>query len=312
MLDIRNMRFTCVSMLSILDLQKGGNKMSEFKSNLLLLFVTIIWGSSYLFMKMGLDTISEFNLIALRFGIAFLLAAMVFYRRLKQLNYITLKFSMLLGFILFLVFATITFGLKTTSASNTGFLVSLTVIFVPIIHVFVYKTKIERKIKISILGALVGIALLTIQSPFQIVLGDILCIMGAFFYALHITVVGVVTNKVDPLNLGITQLGFAGLFGFIFSLLFETTALPKTVEAWFAISMLSILCSAIGFILQTVAQKYTTPTRTGLIFSMEPVFAALFGYLFLQEIMSGMNILGGVIVLFSIFFTTVKRQANPN
>lgn len=286
--------------------------MSEFKSNLLILFVTICWGSSYLFMKIGLDTISEFNLIALRFGIAFVLAALLFYRRMKQLDYMTLKFSILLGFILFIVFTTITFGLKTTSTSNAGFLVSLTVIFVPLINVIVLRTRIEPKIMISILGALLGIALLTIQSPFQVAIGDILCIIGAFFYALHITIVGVVSNKVDALNLGITQLGFAGLFGFIFSLLYETPILPKTAEGWFAISMLSILCSAIGFILQTVAQKYTTPTRTGLIFSMEPVFAALFGYLFLHEIMSGKNILGAVIVLLSIFLTTVKRKASPN
>src|SRR4051794_22850983 len=98
--------------------------MNESKANLMILFVTICWGSSYLFMKIGLDTISEFNLIALRFGIAFVLAALLFYRRMKKLDYTTLKFSMLLGFILFVVFTTITFGLKTTSTSNAGFLIS--------------------------------------------------------------------------------------------------------------------------------------------------------------------------------------------
>lgn len=286
--------------------------MNAFKADLMILFVTICWGSSYLFMKMGLDTISEFNLIALRFGIAFILAGLLFYRRLSQVDCETVKISMLLGFILFLVFTTITFGLKTTTTSNAGFLISLTVIFVPLINSFVLKVRIEQKMMISILVALFGIALLTIQLPFQVAIGDILCIIGAFFYALHIIIVGVVSNKVDSLNLGITQLGFAGLFGFIFSLLFESPILPKTGEGWFTILMLSILCSAIGFVLQTVAQKYTTPTRTGLIFSLEPVFAALFGYLFVQEIMSGKDIIGAALVLFSIFFTTVKRKTNPD
>ncbi|MBU8878475.1 DMT family transporter [Bacillus sp. FJAT-29790] len=280
--------------------------MNAFKADLMMLFVTIFWGSSYLFMKIGLDTLSEFNLIALRFGLAFLLAAALFHRRLQLVDRETLKFSILLGFILFLVFTTITYGLKTTTTSNAGFLVSLTVIFVPLLNSFVFKSKIDPKLMLSILLALTGIAFLTIQLPFRFVQGDLLCIMTAFFYALHIIVVERAAQKVDSLNLGIIQLGVVGLLGFVFSLIFETPVLPSTTEGWVSILMLSILCSAIGFIFQTVAQKYTSSTRTGLIFSLEPVFAALFGFLFIQEMMSGKEIFGASLVLFSIVFTTIK------
>lgn len=282
--------------------------MKPLKADLLILLVTIFWGSSYLFMKMGLDSIAEFNLIALRFGLAFVLAAAIFFRRLLRLDRTTIKYAAVLGFVLFLVFTSITFGLKTTTTSNAGFLVSLTVVFVPLISALIWKNKIETKLTISIMLALIGIAFLTIQLPFNITIGDFLCMAAAFFYATHIIVVGFVAQKVDTLNLGILQLGFAGLFGLVFSFIFETPTLPSTTKSWVAILALSILCSALGFILQTVAQKYTSPARTGLIFSLEPVFAALFGYLFAQEIMNLKEYIGAILVLLSIIISTVKKK----
>lgn len=282
--------------------------MNAFKADVMMVFVTVCWGSSYLFMKMGLDTLSEFNLIALRFGIAFLLAAALFFRRLKHVNWQTIKFGMLLGFILFLVFVTLTYGLRTTTTSNAGFLVSLTVIFVPLLSSVFMKSTMNLRLKISIFMALTGIAFLTIQLPFHISAGDLLCVMTAICYALHIMVVGHAAHKVDSINLGIIQLGFAGLFGFIFSLIFEDPAFPATKSSWIAILMLSIVCSALGFIIQTVAQKYTSPTKTGLIFSLEPVSAAFFGYVFANEMMSGKEILGALLVLFSVVFITIRGE----
>jgi drug/metabolite transporter (DMT)-like permease len=283
--------------------------LKPLKAELLLILVTLFWGSSYLFMKMGLDTMGEFNLIALRFGIAFLLAGSIFYKRLRQINLKTIKYASLLGFILFIVFTAITFGLKTTTTTNAGFLVSLTVIFVPLINIFVFKRKIELKLMISIMLAIIGIALLTIQLPFKITVGDLLCMATALFYAIHIIVVGFAAQEVDTLNLGILQLGFAGLYGLLFSFIFETPSLPETANGWIAILVLSIFCSALGFIIQVVAQKYTSPARTGLIFSLEPVFAALFGFLFAHEIMSINGYIGAALVLFSVILSTVKLNS---
>lgn len=280
--------------------------MKPYKADLLLVVVTLCWGSSYLFMKMGLDSISEFNLIALRFGFAFILAGAIFYRRLLKMNLQTLKYSMLLGFILFIVFTAITFGLKTTTTSNMGFLISLTVIFVPLINTVVFKQRLERKLLVSILLAIVGISFLTLRFPFKVTFGDLLCIFAAFSYAVHIIVAGFVTKKVDTLSLGITQLGFAGLFGLFFSFIFETPTFPDSTKSWLAILVLSVLCSGVGFILQIIAQKYTTPVRTGLIFTLEPVFAAILGVIFLQEVISVTGYIGAVVLLLSIILSTVQ------
>ncbi|OME88605.1 MULTISPECIES: DMT family transporter [Paenibacillus] len=283
--------------------------MKPLKADLMILFITICWGSSYLFMKVGLDSLGEFNLIALRFGLAFILAGVIFFPRLRQVNVKTIRYAMLLGFILFIMFTALTFGLKTTTTSNAGFLVSLTVVFVPLLHTFLFKKKIENKVIVSILLALTGIALLTIQLPFTFKIGDLFCIAAALCYALHINMVSTAAQKVDTLSLGILQLGFTGLYAYISSLLFETPVWPSTTHSWIAVLVLSVVCTAVGFIFQMIAQKYTTATRTGLVFSLEPVFAALVGFWFAHEIMNSNQYWGAVLVFLSVVLSSVNVKA---
>lgn len=280
--------------------------MKPLKADLMILFITICWGSSYLFMKMGLDSLGEFNLIALRFGLAFILAGVIFLPRLRKVNVKTIRYAMLLGFILFIMFTALTFGLKTTTTSNAGFLVSLTVVFVPLLHTFLFKKKIENKVVVSIVLALTGIALLTIQLPFTFKIGDLFCIAAALCYALHINMVSTAAQKVDTLSLGILQLGFTGLYAFISSLLFEAPEWPSTTNSWIAVLVLSVVCTAVGFIVQTIAQKYTTATRTGLVFSLEPVFAALVGFWFAHEILNSNQYLGAALVFLSVVISSVN------
>ncbi|GGF68560.1 multidrug transporter [Paenibacillus albidus] len=274
--------------------------MKPLKAELLLLIVTLFWGSSYIFMKMGLDTLGEFNLIALRFGLAFILAAALFHKRLRRVDIRTLKYGALLGFLLLGVFTCITFGLKTTTTSNAGFLVALTVIFVPLLEVLVFKKKVGPPQIFGATLAIAGIGLLTLNGSFQIRPGDFLCILSAVFYAAHILVTGKAVKTSDSLSIGILQLGFAGGYALVLSTLLETPSLPSSLPTWMAILALGILCSACGFILQPVAQKYTSPTRTGLIFALEPVFAALFGYLFAGEVLSLQGYSGAALVLLGI------------
>lgn len=264
---------------------------------MLILLITICWGSSYIFMKMGLNSIEEYNLIALRFGIAFIVSAILFFKHLCRADLTTVKFGALLGFILFGVFASILFGLKTTSTANAGFLVSLTVIFVPILYIMIFKKRLEFRLILGVCLAITGIGLLTLNSHLTVQPGDFLCTLAALLYALHILITSLVANKTDSLNLGILQLGFAGGYGLLFSFIFETPSFPHSTDGWIAVLALSIVCSAFGFVLQPVAQKYTTPARTGLIFALEPVFAALFGFWFAHEILPIKGFIGAFLVL---------------
>ncbi|MEK5028680.1 DMT family transporter [Paenibacillus sp. FSL M7-1046] len=288
--------------------------MKPLKAELMLIVVTMFWGSSYIFMKMGLDTLGEFNLIALRFGLAFVLAAILFHKRLRRIDLRTLKYGALLGFLLLGVFTCITFGLKTTTTSNAGFLVALTVVFVPLIDVLVFRKRVAPPQIFGAVLAISGIGLLTLNSSLHVQPGDLLCILSAVFYAVQILVTGKAVKTCDSLNIGILQLGFAGGYALVLSAIFETPSLPSSMPGWIAILALGILCSACGFILQPVAQKYTTPTRTGLIFSLEPVFAAFFGYWFAGEQLSMQGYTGAALVLLGIVASELlgKMPLNAN
>lgn len=287
---------------------KENNKNTQLKGNLMMLVVTMLWGSSYLFMKMGLQTLQGFNIVALRFGIASIVAGAIFYKRLKQIDFKSIKYGFILGFILFMTMSTVTIAVKYTSVSNAGFLFSLAVVFVPLLLAVFERKKPEQKVIVGIGIALIGIALLTINSEFKVSLGDLLIISGALFYAIFIIVTDKVTKHVDSINLGILELGFAGAFALIFSFIFETPQLPSTSEGWMAILGLSIFCSAIGFIGQNIAQKYTPPTQAGLIFSLEPVFAALFAFMFFDEVLTKQGYIGAALVLIGVLFAKMDLK----
>ncbi|WP_042204183.1 DMT family transporter [Paenibacillus camerounensis] len=285
--------------------------MKPLKAELLLIMVTLFWGSSYIFMKMGLNSLGEFNLIALRFGLAFILAAVLFRKRLRRIDLRTVKYGALLGFLLLGVFTCITFGLQTTTTSNAGFLVALTVVFVPLLEVLVFRKKVSPPQVFGTLLAIAGIGLLTLNGSLRIQPGDFLCILSAVFYAVQILVTGKAVKSCDSLNIGILQLGFAGGYALVLSAIFETPALPSTMPAWIAIAALGVLCSACGFILQPVAQQFTTPTRTGLIFSLEPVFAAFFGYWFAGEQLSMQGYAGAALVMLGIVASELLGKMPP-
>ncbi|WP_373845135.1 DMT family transporter [Clostridium sp.] len=275
---------------------------------MIIALITIAWGSSYLFMKMGLDSIDVFNLVALRFGIAFLLTAPIFYKKLCNIDKKTLLYGGILGAALFCVLSTLMFGLKTTSASSAGFLAGTTVIFVPFLQIIINGKRPTLPITAGVLLTVVGIALLTIDSTFQLDTKSLFCVLAAFIYAGQILLTSHFSKMVDPLALGVLQLGFAGIFGLLFSFIFEQPRLPGNSVEWFAVLSLSVVCSAFGFVLQPVAQKYTTPERTGILFSLEPVFSAIFGFVFLHEVLKIQGYLGAILVFSGVIISGINKK----
>jgi drug/metabolite transporter (DMT)-like permease len=289
----------------IFRMPKSVSTNTQSKANFIMLVVTMFWGSSYLFMKMGLESIQGFNLIALRFGIAFILAGIVFYKRFKHIDFHMIKDGFILGTIMFAALSVVTIGIKSTSASNAGFLFSLTVVFVPLLVALFFKRRPEKKIMFGVGFSIIGIALLTLNEGLKISSGDFLIILGAFLYAIYIIVTDKLTKNTDSILLGILQLGICGAWGLLFSVIFEQPHLPSTTDSWISVLALAILCSACGFIGQTVAQKHTTPTSTGLIFSLEPVFSAIFAFIFVGEILTSRGYLGSTLVLIGIFVSKI-------
>jgi drug/metabolite transporter (DMT)-like permease len=317
MLRIKKMRFYNLCPHSILISEKAqawlgweNKNMTPRKADLLIAAVSMAWGTSYLLMKFGLNGVEPFNLIALRFGIAFVITIIIFFTRVIKADSKTIGYSALIGLILFSIFTALMYGLKTTTVSSAGFLTSTTVIFVPILQSLITRDIPKLPVIAGILVIVAGIGLLTIGDSFVIEDGSILCLLGALLYAVHIIATNYFAHKTDALQLGILQLGFAAWYGLIFSFIFETPTLPATTTQWVAVLGLALVCSAFGFVVQPIAQKFTTPERTGVLFALEPVFSALFGFVFLQEILQLQGYVGAILVLCGVFISGLKTKDN--
>lgn len=259
----------------------------QIKADLMLLMVALFWGVSYWLMDVSLAETGPFTLNALRFMIAFLIAVALTFPKLKTVNKKTLKFSAIIGVALFFVYVGATFGVQHTSLSNAGFLCALTVVITPILAFFVLKQKPGKKLAVAIIMCLVGIALLTLNESFRPAAGDILCILAATAYAvdLLLTEIAVTDEEVNAYQLGVFQLGFAGLLHLLFSFFAETATLPQTPGVWAAVLFLSVFCTGAAFVIQALAQQYTSASHVGVIFSLEPVFAGIVAFFLAGEVL---------------------------
>ncbi|HHZ02274.1 MAG TPA: DMT family transporter [Tissierellia bacterium] len=290
----------------------------QLKADLMLLMVTFGWGISYYLVDLSLEDMGPFTLNANRFLIAFIVALLLAFPKLKNISKATIKFSFLLGLALVLVYIGATFGQKYTTLSNAGFLCGLTVIFTPILSGIIYKKLPSRKQTLVILMCFIGIALLTLKSDFTInynnLKGDLLCIMCALVYAGHLLITEKVVTfeDVDVFQIGVLQLGTTGVFNLILSFIFETPHLPSQPQYWGPVLFLSIFCTGVAFIVQVVAQQYTEASHVGIIFSLETVFAGIVAYVLAKEVLSPQSYFGAALMITSIFIMEIDNIRNPS
>ncbi|WP_081667004.1 DMT family transporter [Paenibacillus pinihumi] len=275
--------------------------MTQRQANLILTTVSLAWGISYIFMKLGIDGMPPSTIVALRCGIAFFVTVMIFFKRTVQINIKMLKYASISGALLYGIFMMLLYGVQHTSATSAGFLTSTTVVMVPIIQAILNRKFPALKITIGVVIVCIGLLLLTVRDQFTLDIGAIYCLIAALLYAIHIIVSNDFVRKVDALQLGIYQLGFASIFATICAFAFEEPVLPSTPVHWVAILALALICSAYGFVFQSVAQKYTTPESVGFLFSLEPIFSALFSFIFLKEIIETSHYLGAILIMLGVF-----------
>lgn len=298
-------------------------KNKQFQADMMLILVTLCWGISYYLMDVALSDMDPFTLNAHRFLGAFAVAALLSWKKLLNVNKTTLKYSVLVGVALVFVYIGATFGVKYTTLSNSGFLCALTVIFTPIIGFIFLRQRLSRKMLIAVLMCFVGIALLTLKDDFSINManlkGDLLCTMCGVAYAIDLllTEKAVAHEKVDAFQLGVFQLGVTGVCNLILAFLVETPHFPTEPSIWGAVAFLSIFCTGVAFIVQPIAQQYTSASHTGVIFALEPVFAGIVAFVLVGEVLTAKAYLGAVLMVASIFvmeidFTGLKRKFLKN
>lgn len=292
----------------------------QLKADLMLMLVTLCWGISYYLTDLSLEDMGPFTLNANRFLIAFAVAAIIAFPKLKNVSKETLKYSIILGVALLFVYIGATFGIQYTTLSNNSFLCGLAVVFTPLLSCIIYRRLPSKKLTIVIIMTTVGIALLTLKDNFSInynnLRGDLLSIMCAFVYAIDliITEKAVQHEDVDPFQLGVFQIGVTGALNLAFALIFEEPHLPTQPNIWVSVLFLSILCTGVALIVQAVAQQYTTASHVGVIFSLETLFAGAVAFIFAKEVLTIKSYMGAALMIISIFameinFKELKEKA---
>lgn len=277
------------------------------KADIMLLLVTLGWGLSYYFADVAMTELNVFTQNAFRFITAFALAFLLSRKKLMGPGKKTMVYSLLCGGVLFFVYVGATMGVKYTTLSNTGFLCSLTVIFTPILSFLYYRIVPGRKTFFSVALCFLGISLLTLDESFSINMknlkGDLYSILCALAYAHHLLLTerAVRDPGVDAYQLSVYQFSVCGVLNLLMAFVLENPSLPHTRRVWFAILFLSVVCTGLAFIIQTAAQRHTEATHVGIIFSLEPVFAAIAAYFLAGDRLTGRAYFGALLMVASIF-----------
>lgn len=280
---------------------------NQKKADVALIMVTVFWGVSYVMSDFALQVLHPFTLCAVRFLIAFALAYLVFYKKMRPVSRETLRYGFLIGLLLTCVYAFTNFGILHTNLTNVGFIVALPVIFTPLINFFFRKIRPAPKLIFVLLLATVGMALMTLNERFAPAFGDMLCLVAALCYAgdIVVTEIAVQNSRVDALQLGVMVLGTVAALMTILSVLFGHSAEVIGADVWGVVLLLAIFSTGFAFITQSVAQQYTSSNHVGLIFTLEPVFAAGAAYWIVGEVLRPRAYVGAALMLAAVLWAEV-------
>jgi len=272
----------------------------------LLLLVALIWGLTFPAIKDALEGISPFTFLTIRFSIACLFLVVLYSKNMVKINRYNLKAGFLIGIALFLGYSFQTVGIQYTTASNAAFITGLTVVLVPIINILLTQKMPSKYAILGATSAAFGLGLLSLNSGFAINRGDFLIFLCAAAFASHILLVSNYAPNMDSTLLTIIQIGSVALFSGIIAGGLEKLPGSFSREVWIGLAICAIPATSLAYWIQNKVQQYTSPTRTAIIFSMEPVFGALFSYFWLGEVLTARGIIGCGFVLLGMLLAELK------
>ena len=277
------------------------------KYNIYMVIATIFFGMTYVLTKICLNYSTELHIISFRFLIAFVISLIFLQKKIFPIKIKEILYSLILSVLLFMVFITMTIGVKYTTATNASFLISLSVIFIPFFSWIFNKEKPKKSIFIVLIIALIGIMLLTLDKNLEFHIGDILCLICSLLFSFHVLITERFVKNNNPITLGVLQFGGVAILSFLVQYPIEKFTLPKNEKFWISLMILSVFCTALAYIIQTVSQKKLSSTLIGLILSLEPIFSGIFGYFILNEYLSPQQYMGAFLLLISIIYVTAKN-----
>ena len=286
--------------------------MNRWKSDLILLFVAAIWGSGFVAQRLAAAQLNTFYFNGGRFLLAAVLLLPLTRLQWKDHNGDLpgmLPKMLGAGFLLFAAAGLQQAGLETTTIGNASFITTLYVILVPIIVFVVWRRKLSWVSWGAALLAVVGAGLLSLQGELKIAPGDFLELLGAVVWALHILLVGHLARRgVDVLWLSIVQFAACGGLSFLVGIGIDPEGINDLASSWQAVVYSAIFPIGMGFTLQIAGQKGAPAVDAAIILSMEAVFATLFGYLFLNELLTFQQMAGCFLILVAAIIAQIKPE----
>ena len=269
-------------------------------AELALIAIAAIWGLTFVMVKDAVEILPAMTFLAYRFLAAAALVAFVFRRQLRRLSRDGVRGGILMGVFLTGGYVFQTLGLERTTAANAGFITGLFVVLTPVFGAIFLKQRVGVVAWAAAAISGIGLYLLSGGRGDVHLLGDLLVLACACSFAFHILVTdrAVQTHEVGALL--VVQLAFAGSFALAVAVVNGEMELPRTSTVWSALIVTSLFASALGFFVQTYAQRHAPPARTALILASEPAFAGLFAYLLNGERLSPMGWAGAALIMAAI------------
>ena len=283
--------------------------LARFASPLIVL-ATIIWGSSFVVMKSSVDVLPTFWLLAIRFTFSALVLAVVFIKRWKVLDRQYLIGGTVMGFCLFVAYAFQTFGLEQTTSGKNAFFTAVYCVIVPFLY---WAIAGRRPDKFNILAAflcIAGIALVSVTgsnaSAFN--MGDVLTLIGGFFFAAHIVAVAKYSEGRDIFILTTLQFASFALFSWIGVLVTRPALTPVVFDQSliFGLAYLVIFASCGALLFQNIGQKYTAPSTAAVLLSLEAPFGVFFSILFADERPTPLMFVGFALIFLAVVCSETK------
>lgn len=287
--------------------------MTRMQASFLMMLVILSRSISYLFSKNLLTEIEPFCLLALRFGCAFVILAVLFRSHLRAASVSELVRGAALGAILAgLMFCEMK-SLETTDTTVVSFVENTAVVLVPLASAVLFRTKIRAPFMCCTFISLVGVFLLTAcgtnAAPSR---GVLFAAIAALLYTLFIVLTTRFSQNCDPIVLGVMQMGSAFVLCLIAALFLGTLTLPQSANGWGCLAVLVLVCSVFGFTFQPVAQKYISEVQAAMTCAMNPVCASIAGVLALGEQLSVFGWCGAGLVLVALIVSTLLSNADSS
>jgi drug/metabolite transporter (DMT)-like permease len=276
---------------------------------------TIIWGATFVLVKAALRDISPLLFLAARFSLA--TVALLFllrgaWKAPRPLSWRSVAGGGLTGVFLYSGFLLQTAGLRLTTAPKSAFITGLTSVMVPLLAALVYKNRPNVSELVGVFVATLGMGMMTLEGVLgpgvfaAISRGDLLTFFGAIAFAAHIVTLGHFSTQMGFELLSVTQVGAAAVAALSLFWWAETPRIQWQPAVIWAILITGLLATALAFTIQAWAQRYTTSTRTALIYTLEPLFAWMTSYVIAGEGLSGRAAVGAALILGGVVLVEMK------